>query len=248
MPDSNKIYAKQIAVLRALQSIGFSEVMTSSFRTKDEVCVAYPVAKDKGCLRSSLRQGIEEALDQNTYNGELLGLGIVQIAEIGSVFTKEGERVHLALAAQETLGRRKVDINTLEEEIRRILIIPGGFENGVWEVPLDAVQVRVHNRIIPSISSVRYVPPSKYPFVLRDIAMFVPNGVNTTKAQALLQENGGEHLRQINLFDAFTKSSRQSYAFRLVFQSSTETLDDATVNEQMSTLYEVLKKNGYEVR
>ena len=83
------MFAKRLAVLQALQKIGFSEVMTSSFQTKGEVCVAYPVAKDKGCLRSSLRPGIEEVLKQNAYNGELLGLDSIWIAEIGKCLYKK---------------------------------------------------------------------------------------------------------------------------------------------------------------
>ena len=247
-PNNDELFAKRIAVLRALQSIGFSEVMTSSFRAKDAVCVARPVAKDKGFLRSSLRKGIEEALDQNTYNGELLGLDVVQIAEIGSVFTENGETVHLALGVRETLGRKKADIGAIEETVRRALNIPGGFENGVWEVPLDAVQVRQRAEKTPSIRKVRYVPPSKYPFVLRDVAVFVPPGTDATKAEAILRENSGDHLRQVNLFDAFTKDGKQSYAFRLVFQSNTETLDDTTVNTQMEKLYKALQRDGYEIR
>ena len=137
----DKMFAKRLVVLQALQKIGFSEVMTSSFCTKGEVCVAYPVAKDKGCLRSSLRPGIEEALKQNAYNGELLGLDTVRIAEIGSVFTEKGEMVHLALGVQETLGRKKVDTTTIEKEIQQVLGISSGFKNGVWEVPLEKVQV-----------------------------------------------------------------------------------------------------------
>ena len=81
--DTNEeIFAKRLAVLQALQNIGFSEVMTSSFCTKDAIQVAYPVAKDKGCLRSSLRPGIEEVLEQNAYNGELLGVNEVRVAEV----------------------------------------------------------------------------------------------------------------------------------------------------------------------
>ena len=242
-------YTKRLATLSALQHIGFSEVMTSSFRAKDKVCVAYPVAKDKGCLRSSLRSGIKEALDQNAYNGELLGLGAVQIAEIGSVFTKNNEQVHLALGVRETLGRKKVDHTAIEKKVRHIMNIPGGFEDGVWEVPLKEVQVHTrsdHNT--PSIGIVQYTPPSKYPFVLRDVAVFVPNGVDTKKTEALLRKSAGDYLRQIILFDAFKKDSKQSYAFRLVFQSDTETLDDTAVNKQMDSIYEALKRDGYEVR
>ena len=103
----DEVFMKRLSVLQALRKIRFSEVITASFCAKSEVCVAYPVARDKGCLRSSLRLGIEGALEQNAYNGELLGLDAVQIAEIGSVFTKNGEKVHIALGVREVLGRKK---------------------------------------------------------------------------------------------------------------------------------------------
>ena len=247
-PNNDELFAKRLAVLRAVRSIGFSEVMTSSFRAKDAVCVARPVAKDKGCLRSSLRKGIEEALDQNAYNGELLGLGIVQVAEVGSVFTKDGEKIHLALGARETLGRGKADMAAIEKEVKQVLDIGSGFENGVWEVPLETVQVRQHPGKTPSMREVRYVPPSKYPFVLRDVAVFVPDGADAKKTETLLRKSGGKHLQQVNVFDSFEKDDRQSYAFRLVFQSDTETLDDTTVNKQMDSVYKALEQGGYEVR
>ncbi len=239
---------KRISVLRALQGIGFSEVMTSSFRAKDTVCVARPVAKDKGCLRSSLRPGVEKALEQNAYNGELLGLDAVRVAEIGNVFTKKGEKTHLALGARETLGRGKADMAAIEKEVKQVLDIAGGFEDGVWEVPLEATQVRHAAGETASIHRVQYVPPSKYPFILRDVAVFVPEGADAKKTEALLRKSGGEYLQQVNVFDAFEKDGRQSYAFRLVFQSNTETLDDATVNKQMDGVYETLGQGGYEVR
>ena len=245
---NNEMFAKRLAVLQALQKIGFSEVMTSSFCNKGAVCVAYPVAKDKGCLRTSLRPGIEEALKQNAYNGELLGLDSIRITEIGSVFAKNGEIVHLALGMQETLGRKKSDTADTEKEIQRVLGISGGFENGVWEVPLDEVRMHGHGGTVSSIKGKQYTPPSKYPFVLRDVAMFVPSGTETATVEKILQEHGGTYLRQINLFDAFKKDGKQSYAFRLVFQSDTETLDDTTVNTQMDTIYQTLKQNNYEVR
>ena len=242
------VLAKRIAVLQALQGIGFSEVMTSSFRAKDAVCVARPVAKDKGCLRSSLRPGIEKALEQNAYNGELLGLDTVRVAEIGNVFTKKEENTHLALGARETLGRGKADTAAIEKEVKQVLDITGGFEDGVWEVPLEAVQVRHPAGKTPSIREVRYVSPSKYPFVLRDVAVFVPEGADAKKTETLLRKSGGEYLQQVNVFDAFEKDGRQSYAFRLVFQSNTETLDDAAVNKQMDSVYKALEQGGYEVR
>ena len=84
--------------------------------------------------------------------------------------------------------------------------------------------------------------------VLRDIAVFVPNNTQPKDTEQLIQNNSGEHLRRINMFDTFEKDGRTSYAFRLVFQSDQRTLDDTTVNEQMETLYRTMKENGYEVR
>lgn len=250
LSKENGILKKRTAVLRALQGIGFSEVITSSFYDKGEVCVVYPVAKDKGCLRTALYEGIQESLTLNAYNGELLGLGEVRIAEIGSVFTKDGEQVWLALGVRETLGRPKVDYAAVEAQVRKVLVISGGFEDGVWEAPLAEVSVRLVGAVEAALryDTVQYVSPSKYPFVLRDVAMFVPFDTDAAQTEALLRKNGGEYLRQVNLFDSFKKDGKISYAFRLVFQSDDETLDDTTVNRQMETLYEVLRGAGYEIR
>ena len=242
-------FKKHMAVLCTLQSVGFSEIMTSSFCGRGDVCVVYPVAKDKGCLRVNLRNGVEEALERNAYNGELLGLSEVRLAEIGSVFTKDGEVAHLALGVRETLGRSKVDIQMVEDQVRQVLDISGGFENGVWEVPLaDVSVISLVDDLALSLGPVRYISPSKYPFVLRDVAVFVPDGVHVEQTKKLLREHGGEFLRQVNLFDTFERDGRTSCAFRLVFQSDAGTLDDRAVNEHMDVLYGALRNKGYEVR
>lgn len=259
LPKRDEAHTKRFLILRTLQKIGFSEVITSSFCIcctqncpdiccASNLCVAYPVVKGKGCLRSSLRPGIEKALEQNAYNGELLGLDTVQVAEIGSVFFESGEKVHLALGVRETLGRKKADIPAIEKAIRQMISMPGGFKDGIWETSLEEVETHTPDITTKPITTIQYAPPSKYPFILRDVAVFVPNGVSAAKTETLLQKNGGDYLQKINLFDSFEKNGRQSYAFRLVFQSGSETLDDETVNRQMDTLYKALKQNGYEVR
>ena len=249
LQQEDRDFKKHTAVLRALQGVGFSEIMTSSFCAKGDVCVAYPVAKDKGCLRTGLSRNMEEALERNAYNGELLGLGVIRLVEVGSVFTKEGECVHLVLGARETLGRSKVDYSIIEGQVREMLDISGGFEDGVWEVSLADVSVRsLTDDLFLSLGPMRYVSPSAYPFVLRDVAIFVPEGIRAEQAEKLLQKNGGEYLRRVNLFDTFEKDGKMSYAFRLVFQSDTGTLDDGVVNVQMDALYEGLRAAGYEVR
>ena len=50
------------------------------------------------------------------------------------------------------------------------------------------------------------------------------------------------------MFDSFVKDGKQSYAFRLVFQSDERTLDDGVVNAAMDILYAALQDAGYVVR
>jgi phenylalanyl-tRNA synthetase beta subunit len=66
----------------------FSEVITSSFRKKDEIELQNALASDKGCLRSSLRENIREVLDKNMPNADMLRVKSVNVFEIGTVFNR----------------------------------------------------------------------------------------------------------------------------------------------------------------
>lgn len=248
--EVNERYAKRLAVLRILGKIGFSEVLSHSFRSKGAVCVSYPAAKDKGCLRTDLRMGMRDALEQNAYNGELLGLMDVRLVEIGAVFTSAGEEVRIALGVAPVPNRSAINVSLIEAEIRSALDLPGSFEDdGVWEVPFSEVTCPVSSYdFLPLIGEVSYVPPSRYPFVLRDIALFVPDGLSVGEVASRIQEHGGDVLRRVNLFDEFEKNGRVSYAFRLVFQSDTDTLTDAVINGYMARVCDALEAQGFEVR
>lgn len=93
-----------------------------------------------------------------------------------------------------------------------------------------------------------YKPFSIYPFVLRDIALWVPAGTEGTDVMSLIRANAGELLVRIDLFDRFEKESRISYAFRLVFESMDRTLTDEEINAVMDMVNEAVKEKGYEVR
>ncbi|HUX80934.1 MAG TPA: phenylalanine--tRNA ligase subunit beta [Candidatus Paceibacterota bacterium] len=95
-----------------------------------------------------------------------------------------------------------------------------------------------------------YQPFSVYPFVVRDISMWI---IDTDQARgvvfAIFAENGAGLLRQVQLLDQFTnKEGRQSLAFRLIFQSFERTLTDNEVNECMTAITAALLQKGYEVR
>jgi phenylalanyl-tRNA synthetase beta subunit len=93
-----------------------------------------------------------------------------------------------------------------------------------------------------------YKPFSVYPFITRDIALWVPTGTESLSVEETIRMNAGELLTRIDQFDRFEKEGKISLAFRLVFESMERTLTDEEVNSIMGRISEALTKAGYEVR
>jgi len=96
---------------------------------------------------------------------------------------------------------------------------------------------------------ISYKPISQYPFVLRDIAVFVPSDVLEGIVQDIIITKGGGLLVATKLFDVYKKDEKISYAFQLVFQSNEKTLSDEEINkimEQITTALDV--HDGWKVR
>lgn len=98
---------------------------------------------------------------------------------------------------------------------------------------------------------------SLFPFIARDIAVWVPEGISAEDVLKVIKDNMGDMVvRGPELFDEFKKPARPgggdgktSYAFRLVFQSYERTLTDAEINEVMTQITNKIKeKNGWQVR
>ena len=90
---------------------------------------------------------------------------------------------------------------------------------------------------------------SVYPFMTRDIAVWVPEGTPSDFLFDLYKNLGTELLvKEPKLFDSFTKEGRTSYAFRLVFQSRERTLTDEDLNPIMDSINKKLVSLGFEVR
>jgi phenylalanyl-tRNA synthetase beta chain len=94
-PKQNETYAKILWARNKLLEDGYSEVMNSTFRNNGEVEVLAS-ASDKKFLRTNLTDGLKESLKLNKVNTPLLGLKDVKIFEIGTVFKKNGEEMHIA--------------------------------------------------------------------------------------------------------------------------------------------------------
>lgn len=251
-------------IRQALKETGLSEVITSSFRKSDVVCLQNALATDKGCLRSSLRQNVREALDRNIPNVDILRLRDIMLFEIGTVFTKKetekGIQEHTALAVgvrtKQTGPCPKDDvrlteiISALEQTVG--FSLNAHIEQGVAECNLSEVVATLPTPQTYVAVSERlermFEPFSLYPFISRDIALWVPEGVTSGSVHALIQEKGSTLLLHATLFDEFHKDGKISYAFRLVFQSNERTLTDEEVGNIMRTITSTLLEKGYTVR
>ena len=243
---------------------GFSEVITSSFRKKDTIELQNALASDKGYLRSTLTTNLTEALDRNMPNVDLLGLSRVALFEIGTVFGKTSdnhdvsEHVSLGIAVrtkqQGYTPKDDAHLKEIEEILETSLGGPlnAKIEHGVLECDLTAlvgilpVPHSYEEYVTPA--QVVFKPYSTYPFVSRDIALWVPEDITDTHVRTLIEDNAGPLLLSIRLFDTFSKDGRTSYAFRLIFQSSERTLTDAEVGESMQHISAALTGKHFEIR
>jgi len=226
--DKTTYYTNRIR--NELANNGYSEVMTYSFVNKGEVELENPMANDKNFLRSSILPKLEEAYELNTRNKELLGLKEVRIFEIGKIF-KDNKEI-LALA--------KYPEGTEENLDEYISSQPEPTETFNFEL---------------SILNSKFHEISPYPFIVRDIALWVPEATTPEEIEKIIKDNFGELLVRLSLFDKFLpaqtgeKEVRVSYAFRLVFQSMECTLTDEEINVLMKKIsFELAKNPNFQIR
>ncbi len=243
---------------------GFSEVITSSFRKKDEIELQNALASDKGCLRSTLKENILETLDRNMPNVDLLRVKSLNVFEIGTVFnrTKGGkgieEHVELGVGVRLKQGgyNPKDDARLSEVKIKLESVlgttIDVHIEKGVLTLNLTELLPKLPKPTtytpFRGASDTTFTPYSTYPFVSRDIALWAEEGTTAESVDALIKGTAGELLLHTTLFDEFHKDGKVSYAFRLVFQSFERTLTDEEVGIIMEKITETLKNKGYIVR
>ncbi len=106
-----------------------------------------------------------------------------------------------------------------------------------------------------------YKKISQYPFIVRDVAVFVPEAIQAGEVWEVIEvgmksvnivaasKNGAVGLLARHaIFDKFKKDGKVSYAYRMVFQSMERTLTDDEANKIMTSIYDALKGEGWEVR
>jgi len=261
----NKTFFYSEKIKNVLVEQGFSETLLYSLVNKGFYEISYPMASDKSALRENLLKKMSESLVLNGRNADLLAIETVKIFEIGQVFTSNGEETHLAIGVQLTKKKKglksedilKEAILELEKELDIQLPkdISASEHGAIWEINLDEFISKMPSAGDISTLGFKRLPLDKkfekfspYPFVTRDIAIFVPSNIERDDVQKIIVDNAGELCIKNYLFDVFEKDGKTSYAYRLIFQSFEKTLTDDEVNVHMENINKKITGKGWEVR
>jgi phenylalanyl-tRNA synthetase beta subunit len=224
-PFENKIetnpnfYAAEKA-REELAAQGYSEVFTSVFAESGQRAVANKIGGERPYLRDSLLPGLADALKKNVPNKDLLGLKEIKLFEIGPVWKG---------------GQEAVMVGTISEK--------GAAQENLLE-PLPATQYDE----LPLSQTGRYQAFSRYPYIVRDVAMWTPAATDDAAVLEQIKKEAGELAVAVRLFDRFEKEGKTSLAYRIIFQSFERTLTEVEVNAIMDKVSQKLKDQGFEIR
>jgi len=264
LEEYNKRHYYSEKIRSVLIDAGYSEIITSSFRKKDIIKLRNALASDKEYMRSSLNENIKEALDRNILNIELLNINAVRLFEVGTVFDKTAdgndvaEHFSLALGVRaKKQGYVPKDDSELSEILSKLkddlgLEFDSEIKNGILEInlskALESAQDTREYEKIDFKEEIAYKPYSAFPYISRDLALWVPDSIDPEEVESLIKEKAGEVLLQTTLFDEFKKEGKVSYGFRLIFQSMERTLTDDEVGKVIAVVSKALEDKGYELR
>jgi phenylalanyl-tRNA synthetase beta chain len=252
-PAVHAYFALSERIREFLLSRGFSEVYTSVFTEEGERAVLNKVDSVRPFLRRDLLAGLRGALERNVRNKELLGVPQVRLFEIGTRW-KGGEESRVLALAVEKLKKKENAADVLRAFGEEFGVDVSGVseQEEVLELPLEELAANADvldgYAQLPASEAERYAPFSRYPFIVRDVAMWTPKGTSAEDVAALIKDSAGELAVRIDLFDRFEKEEKVSYAFRIVFQSFDKTLTDEEANQRMESVYAGLREKGYEIR
>lgn len=220
----NKIWVNINKARNFLVSEGYREVMNYAFSNNGDVEIMAS-ASDKNFLRINLSDGMRKSFELNKLNLPFLGDNEIKIFDIGTVFPNGKEIMNVCF-----VNKKEVKEMSLLEFVKTI-------------------PIEFKENYLKESSKNSFKMWSVYPFITRDIAVWVPGSGDKEKLKNILIEFGTDLLiKEPYLFDSFTKDERTSYAYRLVFQSYDRTLTDEEINPIMGKITQKISSLGWEVR
>jgi len=245
---------------------GFSEIINYTFTDKGEIEVANPISPERKFLRKNLTDGLKDSLDFNIHYSELISMPQVKVFEFGHVFNLNGETERFIIGVKNSLGVKsskekdvlELAVKFLSEKLGLIMNKINNDEN-IFECNFTEMIENISEQQTYDFSGVedkglKFQRISQYPFAVRDVAVFTPEGTKQEDILSLIKREAGDLLVKERLFDVFTKkfpdgSAKTSYAFRLVLQSYERTLSEDEISTVMKGITNVLNiQPGYQVR
>lgn len=124
-----------------------------------------------------------------------------------------------------------------------------------YQLKKKAILCQLDLELLLEVSSptVTYRPLSRYPAVVRDMAIIVEESVPAAQVNAVIADAGGDLLREFSLFDVYhgqqIPEGHKSLAYSMVYQSWERTLTDVEVNEVHQRIQNALaRKLGAQLR
>lgn len=165
-----------------------------------------------------------------------------EIIKEGDVIrTKEIDRAGMFYPrrAQIKVGEKEIGwIGEINKGLLRSRIIPAVF----FELDFGAINELIEEEI-------EYQAPSKYPAIIRDLSIIVPQETRVDDALNTIENVSGPLVIDVDFIDDYETEDRdKSLTFKLVFQSYEKTLTDAEVNKIMGKIIKAVEGEGWEIR
>jgi len=98
-----------------------------------------------------------------------------------------------------------------------------------------------------------YQHPSKFPAIIRDVAVLVNLNDRVNSVLNVMESAGGDLVQDIDLFDMYEgeeiPEGKKNLAFHIIYQSQNRTLTDKEVDEIHDRIVKALeRRRGWEVR
>jgi phenylalanyl-tRNA synthetase beta chain len=231
-----------------------------------------PISNQLASLRSSLVFNLDKNIQDN-----LRFFSRVAIFEVGKTFYKEKEAVKERLMLGLALGDAKqVTFFELKGLVSELLTRLGLVDHFMKEEKADCLRIESDHHVLGYIylqnkgqvafaeidldsllpllqAELSYEPLSKYPAIMRDMSLLVPQEIRFATILSLIETTASKNLQDVDLIDfyedkKFSKGNR-SLTLRLVFLAKNKTLTDKEVDREINKISDILANElGVEIR
>lgn len=232
------------------------------------IALRNPISSDWQYLRPSLQPHLLKNLEEN-----LRFYDTVRIFEIGKVFPSDNQEVAaLGVALASKKGDVFLELKGLADSLLRgvgltdFAMVPygnglriesdhsvvgylktaGGVKSKAGAVFAAAAEIDLDKLAKLAVEEKEYRPLPKYPSVVRDLSIILPNNQRVGPVQDVI-ENASHLLDDVDLIDWYQDEQmgddKKSLTWRLVFQAEDRTLTDEEVGREVEKIVTALRQN-----